>query len=249
MYHSSTAISKTLNDWLAKSLTAVIYISLLATEKEEVSDIKGSMGDGKGAKLDRTFWAPQTWSKNNNCCIYRVPERYASISTVTSISELRDRLARDLFCNAFLLILTLKLCRLIDGWLIKKFSLSFIGFEQELVAIHFSKVEPLFQAHFQLKSRLCSSIINSFVTIKSFWLKVWPSTAVAMLHCLENVHWSCPLSHWVIPFQVSTVFGSVIDYTLTTQSQSTRSQWQFKPFLLLSCGSMLCLVPASLHQE
>ncbi len=80
MYHSSTAISKTLNDLLATSLTAIIHIWLPAMEKEEASGIKGSMGDGKGAIIDGKFRAPQTWAKNINCRIHRVPERYTSIS-------------------------------------------------------------------------------------------------------------------------------------------------------------------------
>jgi len=58
---------------------------------------------------------------------------------------------------------------------------------------------------FWLKS-LRSSIVISFMMIKSFQLKIWPSTAVAVLHCLRKVHWFCPLGHWVKAFQVLTVF-------------------------------------------
>jgi len=85
-----TAISKTLNNLLARSLTAIIYIRLLATEKEEASGIKGSMGDGKGAIIDGKFRAPQSWARNINCCIHRVPERYASISKFYKNQNLND---------------------------------------------------------------------------------------------------------------------------------------------------------------
>ena len=51
----------------------------------------------------------------------------------------------------------------------------------------FSKLSPYFQLFFDLNQASAGFKINNFMTIKSFSLKIRPSTAIAKLCCLKKV--------------------------------------------------------------
>jgi len=115
----------------------------------------------------------------------------------------------------------------------------------------FSKVETLFQAAFWSKSRLCSSIVSNSVTIKSFHLKILLWTTVAMFHCLKRVSLilSISLLSWSVS-NIDCVLAGLSTYTLTTQSQSTRSlqNWRgscysfahWRVFYAQVCSKRIC---------